>query len=153
MRRKERNIEDQAIIQDILNRSLICRIGLSDTDYPYILPLNYGHQDNALYFHCAPEGRKIDLIKKNNKVCFEIESDYRLVTDVVSCKWTSEFRSLIGIGKIEILNSHEEKVKGLNIIMKQHGKDDNQYPPKMLNKLLVLKLNIKKLSGKQSGVW
>jgi len=153
MRRKERNIEDQSIIQDILNTSRICRIGLSDSDYPYILPLNYGHQDNALYFHCAPKGRKIDLINKNNKVCFEIESDYRLVTDEVSCKWTSEFRSLIGIGQIEILNSAEEKVKGLDIIMQQHGKEDNHYPPKMLDKLLVLKLNIKELSGKQSGVW
>lgn len=153
MRRKERKIEDQAIIQNILNTSQICRIGLSDTDYPYILPLNYGYSDNALYFHCAPEGRKIDLIRKNNKVCFEIESDYRLVTDEVSCKWTSEFRSLIGIGTIEILNSAEEKVKGLDIIMKQHGKEDNQYPPKMLDKLLVLKLNIKELSGKQTGTW
>ena len=153
MRRKERNIGDQAIIQDILNTSLICRIGLSDKEYPYILPLNYGHQDNALYFHCAPEGRKIDLIKKNNKVCFEIESDYRLVSDDVSCKWTSEFRSLIGIGQIEILNNAEEKIKGLDIIMQQHGKEDNHYPPKMLDKLLVLKLNIKELSGKQSGVW
>jgi len=153
MRRKERHIEDQTIIQDILNTSHICRIGFSDTDYPYILPLNYGHEDNVLYFHCAPEGRKIDLIKKNNKVCFEIESKYRLVTDEVSCKWTSEFRSLIGIGAIEILYRAEEKVKGLDIIMKQHGKDDNQYPPKMLDKLLVLKLDIKELTGKQSGVW
>ena len=153
MRRKERNIEDQAIIQDILNTSHICRIGLSDTDYPYILPLNYGHHGNCLYFHCAPEGRKINLIKKNNKVCFEIESKYRLVTDEVSCKWTSEFRSLIGVGEIEIMNNPEDKVIGLDIIMKQHGKADNQYPPKMLDKLLVLKLNIKELSGKQSGVW
>ncbi|MDE5422085.1 pyridoxamine 5'-phosphate oxidase family protein [Ancylomarina sp. DW003] len=153
MRRKERNIEDQTIIQDILNTSHICRIGLSDTDYPYILPLNYGHEDNVLYFHCAPEGRKIDLIKKNNKVCFEIESDYRLVTDEVSCKWTSEYRSLIGIGEIEIIHSPEEKVKGLDIIMQQHGKTDNQYPTKVLSKLLVLKLSIKELSGKQSGVW
>ena len=153
MRRKERKIEDQAIIQDILNTSHICRIGLFDTDYPYVLPLNYGHQDHYLYFHCAPEGRKIDLIKKNNKVCFEIESDYRLVSDDVSCKWTSEFRSLIGVGEIEIIHNPEEKIKGLDIIMKQHGKADNHYPTKMLDKILVLKLHIKELSGKQSGVW
>lgn len=153
MRRKERNIENQTIINEILNTSHICRIGLFDTDYPYILPLNYGHKDNTLYFHCATEGRKIDLIKKNNKVCFEIESEYRLVTDEVSCKWTSEFRSLIGVGEIEIIHNTEEKVKGLDIIMQQHGKVDNQYPAKILGKLLVLKLNIKELSGKQSGHW
>lgn len=153
MRRKERSIEDQNIINKILNTSHLCRIGLFDTPYPYILPLNYGHEDNTLYFHCAPEGRKINLIKKNNKVCFEIESNYRLVTDEISCKWTSEFQSLIGVGEIEIMLSPEEKVKGLDIIMKQHGKTDNQYPSKMLDKLLVLKLNIKELSGKQSGQW
>lgn len=153
MRRKERNIKDQTIIQDILNTSHICRIGLFDADYPYILPLNYGHEDNALYFHCATEGRKIDLIRKNNKVCFEIESEYRLVTDDISCKWTSEFRSLIGVGEIEIIHNPEEKVKGLDIIMQQHGKADNQYLSKILTKLLVLKLNIKELSGKQSGIW
>ena len=68
MRRKDRQITDKDIINEILLKSDIARIALFDNEYPYIIPMNYGYKDNALYFHCAPEGKKLDLIKRNNNV-------------------------------------------------------------------------------------
>ena len=79
MRRKEKEIIDQNIIEEILTNSFICRVAFFDEEYPYIVPMNYGYRDNTLYFHCGLQGRKIDLIKRNNKVGFEIEHKHEII--------------------------------------------------------------------------
>ena len=153
MRRKERKITDQETINKILSESLICRIALFDDDFPYIVPMNYGFKDNALYFHCATEGKKIDLIQKNNKVGFEIEAEHEILKFEQSCKWTTKYRSIIGTGEIEIIRDFEEKIKGLDILMQQHGKHDNSYNSKHVDNVFILKLNVLSLSAKQAGDW
>ncbi len=151
MRRKDKLIEDKTIIEEILNTALICRIALFDTEYPYILPMNYGYQDHVLYFHGAAAGRKINLIKQNNKVGFEITHSHKVLEDEVSCNWTTKYRSIIGTGTIEIITNFEEKKKGLDIIMQQHGKKENSYKDKTVERVAVFKLTINDLSAKQSG--
>ncbi len=153
MRKKEREIVDSEIINDILKTSLICRIALFDDEHPYIVPMNYGFRDNALYFHCATKGKKIDLIQKNNKVGFEIEAAHEILKFEESCKWTTKYRSIIGSGEIEIIRDFEGKTKGLDVIMQQHGKSDNSYNKKHVEHVLILKLHILSRSGKQAGDW
>ena len=153
MRKKEREIKDPAIINEILTKSLICRIAMNDNEYPYIIPVNYGYSENALYFHSAIAGKKIDLLKKNNKVGFEIEYSHKIITGEKSCDWTTHYRSIIGYGKVEIVETIEEKKQGLDIIMKQHGKQENSYSEKLFSRFLVLKINIERLTGKQAGNW
>ena len=150
MRKSEREIEDKSLIDKILLESIICRIGLFDDEYPYVFPVNYGFKNNALFIHCAQQGKKIDLIRKNNKACFEIEDSYKIVEDEISCNWTTKYRSLIGYGEIEIVNDFDQKKQGLDVIMKQHGKMENSYSDKLINRVLILKLNIKSVTGKQS---
>jgi len=150
MRRTEKEIEDQNVIHKILSESMLCRIGLFDVEYPYVVPVNYGFKNNTLFVHCAPHGKKIDLIRKNNKVCFEIEASYKIVEDEKSCNWTTRYRSVIGYGDIEIITDFEEKKKGLDVIMIQHGKTENKYSDKLVNRMIILKLNIISATGKQS---
>jgi nitroimidazol reductase NimA-like FMN-containing flavoprotein (pyridoxamine 5'-phosphate oxidase superfamily) len=150
MRRTEKEIENPNVINKILSESIICRIGLFDKEYPYVVPVNFGYKNNSLYIHCAPNGKKIDLIKKNNKACFEIEETYKIVEDEISCNWTTKYRSVIGYGDIEIVSDFEEKKKGLDVIMIQHGKTENNYSDKLVNRMIILKLNIKSATGKQS---
>ena len=150
MRRKERQINETDKITEILQQEHICRIALFDEEFPYMVTMNYGYKDNALYFHCAKAGHKIDLIQKNPKVTFSIEQAHEIVTDEVSCKWTTKYRSLVGKGAIEILEQRESKRKGLDVIMQQHGKMENHYPDKAIDNLLVLKLKIIACTGKQS---
>ena len=64
MRRKEKEITDHTEIEAILNRSEICRLAMADDNVPYVVALNYGYANNCLYIHCAPEGKKIDMIRK-----------------------------------------------------------------------------------------
>jgi uncharacterized protein len=154
MRRKEKEIHDKRIIGKILSDSTVCRIAMIDGDKPYIVPLNYGYFENAIYFHSAPEGKKIDLLKQNNKVCFEIENHSEIIMHELPCDCGTKYRSVIGYGTIEIITDLEEKKKGLDIIMSHHGGSRNHaYKDKDINSVLILKLNIETITGKQSGDW
>jgi len=79
MRRKDREITDNSEIEKIIGKAICCRIGLVDNDEPYIVPVCFGYERNTIYFHSALEGRKVELIKKNNKVCFEIDTDLEIL--------------------------------------------------------------------------
>ena len=73
MRKVEREIRDQAEILAIMNEALVCRLGFSDEGTPYVVPMNFGLGENCLYLHCAREGRKLDILRKNDRVCFEMD--------------------------------------------------------------------------------
>lgn len=152
MRRKDKEITDRKIIDEIISKSIVCRVAMFDEEYPYILPFNYGYHQNALYIHSALKGKKLDLIKKNNKVAFVIELPHEIITGERSCDWTTKYKSVVGFGKVEILTSEEEKRNGLDIIMAQHGKPEgNNYSDKSIIPMLILKLTIESVTGKQSG--
>ena len=151
MRRQEKEILERDIIDKILKSSRICRLAIFDKEYPYIIPMNYGYHNNSLYFHCATQGKKIDLLKQNNKVGFEIEQSHDIIEDEESCKWTTKFLSIIGTGEIVIIKDKEAKKKGLDILMIHHGKTDNIYNENALKKVVILKLDIIGMTAKQSG--
>ena len=154
MRKANQEITDKAIIEEILQNSKICRIGISDNRFPYVLPFNYGYKDNQIYIHCALTGKKIDLLKENANVCFEIEQTAEIVKNDRACKWASTYRSIVGYGKIEILDDYSQKQKGLEIIMAHNGSPDLiEFEPKQVDSVLILKLTIDSLTGKQSSNW
>jgi nitroimidazol reductase NimA-like FMN-containing flavoprotein (pyridoxamine 5'-phosphate oxidase superfamily) len=154
MRQKDKEIADPGILDEILNKSRVCRIALNDDAFPYIVPFNYGYQDGVLYFHSAAAGKKIDLIQKNSKACFEIEYDSQIIPHDQPCKWTTKYRSVIGTGSIEIITDPGEKKKGLDKILSHYGKSaGNIYDEKNVEKMVILKLHIIKMTGKQSGNW
>lgn len=105
----------------------VCRLVLNDEGYPYILPLNFGMQTEVgvivLYFHCAAEGKKLELIEKDNRASFEMDCSHRLITDISDGNCTMEYESVIGRGHIETV-AEDEKPAALNILMKHyHGED------------------------------
>jgi uncharacterized protein len=154
MRRKDKEISDRNIIERLLHGSYICRIAMIDGNRPYIVPLNYGYSGNALYIHSAKAGRKMEILKLNNRVCFEIEYHTEIVRNEIPCEWTAKYRSLIGYGTIEFITGHEEKKQGLDVIMAHYGKSgENIYKDNHIENIVILKLNIEEISGKQSGDW
>jgi nitroimidazol reductase NimA-like FMN-containing flavoprotein (pyridoxamine 5'-phosphate oxidase superfamily) len=154
MRRFDKEIKDPVIIDEILHRSELCRIGLVAGDEAYIVPLNFGYAEGVLYFHSAPGGRKIDLIRKDNNVTFEITLTSEIHTGEKPCNWTTKYRSVMGTGTIEIMDKRESKISGLDIIMKKYGAEgEMQYDEALLERMVILKLHINTMSAKQSGLW
>lgn len=131
-------------------------MGFIDNDRAYILPFNYGYQDGFIYIHCAKNGKKINLIKKNDVVCIEIEQTAKVERFEKACKWTTTYRSVIGYGKIEIVNDYEQKRNGLDVIMRHNGalhSHDLNYEKNQLDSMFILKVKIFELTGKQSSNW
>lgn len=152
MRRKEKQVTDEKIILSVLEKAEVCRLGMCRGNVPYIVPMNFGIEDNNLYFHCAREGKKLDIIRENNKVCFEMETDVQLLESEIPCRWGAKYTSIIGFGKAEILETEEEKTNGLNIIMKKYSKaGEFTYAPGEFSKLEVIRVTIEEMTCKKSG--
>lgn len=154
MRKANQEIKEKSVLEEILKQPQICRLGITDNAEPYILPFNYGYNDNCIYIHSAPEGKKINLLKNNPKVCFEIEQENKLIKGDIACKWSTLYRSIVGYGTVEIVTDFKEKTRGLEIIMKQHGAmGDLVFEKKEVDFIVILKLTITSITGKQSGNW
>ena len=150
MRRKQFEITDPAIIEEILSGSEVCRIAMIDNGRPYIVPMNYGYRENAIFFHSSPLGKKIEILKADNRVCFEIEFSSQIIRGEKPCDWGTKYRSVIGYGTIEFITDLSGKREGLDIIMSHYGKTgNNEYSEKEVENVLILKLHIEEITGKQ----
>ncbi|HUX96931.1 MAG TPA: pyridoxamine 5'-phosphate oxidase family protein [Bacteroidales bacterium] len=153
MRRADRQIKKNSDIELIISRCDVCRIAFADKNTPYIVTLNFGYRpgNNAcLYFHCAPEGRKIELIARNNYVCFEMDTDHSLYSGKKGCDWGMKYSSILGYGRISIISDKTEKNMGLDFIMAHYSaKNDFSYDEKIMDATTVLRLDIEEITGKQ----
>ena len=150
MRRKEKEITDKSEIESIIRKSLVCRLGLADDGSPYIVPLCFGYKDNSLYFHSAKEGRKIEILKRNNDVCFEFDDNLEVQAGKAACDWGMKYRSVIGYGRASFIEDPEEKRKALDVIMAQYADGDFEYSEKLFEEALVIKVDISSMTGKKS---
>lgn len=148
MRRKEREIKDRKDIDDIIRHCRVCHLAMCDNGQPYVLPLNFGYDGSFLYFHAAIEGKKIDIIKKNNRVGFEFDILYEVVTGDKACDWSAKYESVVGSGTVEILDDLDTKKEALKCIMLQYGSDANDFPEAIIKKTLILRVQILEISGK-----
>ena len=151
MRRKDKQINDIATIEDILSRATVCRLGLCEANQPYVVPLCFGYKDNALYFHCAGQGKKLDILRKNNNVCFEVDMDCEIIKADQACDWGMKYKSVIGFGKAVFIKDVEQKRKALDIIMQQFSKDTFEYSANAVESIWIIKVEIESMTGKQSG--
>ena len=150
MRKKEKEITEASAIEAIIKKSLVCRLALSDDNFPYIVPLCFGYRDRVLYFHGSLKGKKVDIIKKNQNICFEFDINTEIVKAEDACHWSMKYRSVIGFGKAQLLEDIEEKRKALNIIMSQYSNGTFEFNDAILKKSGVIKVEIENMKGKQS---
>ncbi len=154
MRRKEKEITESEIIGSIFEKADVCHVAFADNNTPYIVTMNYGYvlgSENALFFHCAPEGRKIEMMKKNSRVCFTIDTDHRLYTGQKACDWGMKYRSVVGYGHLTEVTGADERKAALVHIMEHHGASGlDNFDERVLARTKVLRLDITEMTGKQS---
>lgn len=153
MRRHDREITDKNEILEIMNRCDVCRLAFNDGDYPYILPLNFGIEEKGghiiLYFHSALKGYKTELIKRDNRVSFEMDCKHELKYDDEKGYCTMAYESVIGRGRIEVLPD-EEKANALRKLMGHYHKSDDAYfNPAAIPRTLVYMMVIEGMTAKR----
>jgi nitroimidazol reductase NimA-like FMN-containing flavoprotein (pyridoxamine 5'-phosphate oxidase superfamily) len=154
MRRKDREVLDDRKIDEIINQSKICRIGFIDAGEVYIVPLNYGYVyengKRVLYFHSAKEGRKIDLVKLNPTVGFELDTGFELWEADTACDYSAGYQSVIGNGVISIVDDFKEKKSALTKLMATNtGKTEWSFTPGRIDSVAVFKLEVTNISCKE----
>jgi nitroimidazol reductase NimA-like FMN-containing flavoprotein (pyridoxamine 5'-phosphate oxidase superfamily) len=152
MRRKEKEIKSKEEIESIIKSSKVCRVAFSLNGEPYIVPMYYGYKDNYLFFHSAKQGKKIDMIKKNNRVCFEIDINTNIIDTGVPCNWKNSYSSVIGFGKAEIIENFNEKLNALNTIIDHYSPGTiYKFPKENVSKTAIIKIEIEEITGKKSS--
>jgi nitroimidazol reductase NimA-like FMN-containing flavoprotein (pyridoxamine 5'-phosphate oxidase superfamily) len=151
MRRKDREINDIDLIEDIIRNSLVCRLGMSRDNQPYVVPLCFAYSDNMLYFHSAGEGLKLEILQQNPNVCVEFDIDQEVIQGATPCEWGMQYRSVIGFGKASFVEDLEEKRKGLDAIMKHYSGRSFEYVEPAIESTCIIKVAIESMTGKESG--
>lgn len=153
MRRRDLEITDSAEIDRMILSCGCCRLGFSQPDGAYIVPLSFGYShgqgERVFHFHGAPDGRKIDLIKENPLAGFELDTGYELVPAEEACVFSARYVSVIGTGIVRILEGRAEKTRSLAQIM-EHATGGAGWPflDRALDSVVVFTLTVKEISCK-----
>ena len=151
--KREREVTDINEIKEILDKSMIVHIGMVDDGEPYIVPMNYGYtlEDGELciYLHGATVGRKLDIIRKNPRVFFEMECDVVPFEGKVACQYGTTYASVMGMGTAEVLEDVNEKIDGLTKFMKTQTGKDFTFDEKMVSIVSVIKITAKDFTAKK----
>ena len=112
--RPEREIKDQAVLDEILAGGKFAALAMCRNGEPYIVTLSYGYDPSgrALYFHCAKDGLKTVFVRENPSVCATVVEDHGYVPG--ECKHV--YRSVVVRGRITIADG-DDKQKGVNVLL------------------------------------
>ena len=150
LRRSDREITDRSEIDQIIRDAQVCRVAFAFKDEPYLVPLSFGYDGEALYFHTAPQGRKIDFTTANPRVCFEVEGHVEATPDPdEACEWGFSYESVVGYGTVSELTSAAGKAYGLEQIMLQYSGREWGFASADLVNVRVWRLEVESLTGKR----
>lgn len=150
MLRQEKEIKDPTIIDSVIRSADVCRLAMCANHEPYLVPMCFGYDGDLMYFHCAREGKKIDIIRKNEKVCFELEGQVKIARAGTPCNWSLEYTSIIGFGRASIVENAREKRNALDLIMDHYeGKRPYEYSDKAFDKAAIIKVKIDDMTCKR----
>jgi nitroimidazol reductase NimA-like FMN-containing flavoprotein (pyridoxamine 5'-phosphate oxidase superfamily) len=152
MTRREREVTDINEIIKIMDKAKVLHLGLVDGDEPYVVPMNYGYvfegENLVVYLHGARRGRKLDLMRANPKVFFELDCDITPFEGEIACKYGITYSSVMGKGVAEILEDSDAKIAGLKAIMKTQTGKDFDFDEKMASVVCVIRIDVSEFTAK-----
>jgi nitroimidazol reductase NimA-like FMN-containing flavoprotein (pyridoxamine 5'-phosphate oxidase superfamily) len=152
MTKRERQITDQHQIIDILNRAKVLHLGLCVDNEPYVVPMNYGYtmegEKLVVYLHSAVRGKKLDMIKANPKVFFEIDCDVVPFEGVMPCQYGVTYSSIMGRGTAQIVEDVEEKMKAMSVLMQTQTGKDFSFNERLVSIVAVIRIDVEEYTAK-----
>ena len=153
MRRKDREVQSPDEIFDILNRCDTVRMAFRGEHYPYVVPVSFGAElvngKVIVFFHCAREGMKLELLKKDPRIC--LEGDIFIRTETTDHGITTRYESVIGFGECRIVEDEKEIKHGLKLLTEHYGYLDYSLDRcRALEYLYVVKAVLSEITGKRN---
>ena len=152
MTKRERQVTDEGQIQAILDAGKVLYLGLAVDNEPYVVPMNYGYtrEDGKLvmYLHSAVRGKKLDMIRANSRVFFEISTDLLPFEGEKPCQYGLAYSSVMGRGTATIVEDVEEKMKAMSVLMKTQTGKDFTFNEKLVSIVAVIRIDVEEYTAK-----
>ena len=152
MTKRERQVTDPQQIREILDTAQVVHLGLCVNNEPYVVPMNYGYtmEDGklTLYLHSAVRGKKLDMIRSNPKVFFEMDCDRKPFEGNLPCQYGLSYSSLMGRGTAAIVEDVEEKKKAMSILMKTQTDKDFSFEDRLVSIVTVIRIDAAEYTAK-----
>ena len=150
--KRERQVTDPEQILHILETGKVLHLGLAVDNEPYVVPMNYGHimEDGKLtiYLHSATKGKKLDMIRENSRVFFEIDCDRMPFEGQLPCQYGMVYSSIMGRGTARIIDDVEEKKRAMAILMKTQTEKDFVFDDKLVSIVSVIRIDVAEYTAK-----
>lgn len=167
MRRQEKEVCDQKELENIILSSPYMVLGLTEplgaqnnpatpsgeTAPPYLVPLDFGYQDRCVYFHCARQGKKLDLLAQNSNVFLLFVNYDGLINrnkNGTACNFSTKYSSVMATGQAQILTDEELREEALHIILQRYKLEHLPINPASMAATCLVQVKITDLSGKQN---
>ena len=156
MRLKNKAITDAAVIDALLAKAHCCRLGMCMDNIPYVVPMNYVHEGNTMYLHCAKAGKRYEILQQNPNVCIEVDITDGVIaprSETNGCSVSFKYQSIIANGKAQTVEDEEEKKRILDLICIKYLGEKVTMPREGIIATLVLAIDMEEISAKASGDW
>ena len=152
MTKRERQVTDPKQIMDIFDKGKVLHLGLAVDNEPYVVPMNYGYtQENGnlvIYLHSALRGKKLDMIRANPRVFFEIDCDIQPFDGVKPCQYGLVYSSVMGRGVAHIVDDVEEKKQAMTVLMKTQTGKDFSFEDRLVSMVAVIRIDVEEHTAK-----
>ena len=152
MTKRERQVTDENQIRHILDTAKVLHLGLAVDNEPYVVPMNYGYTMEqgklVLYLHSALRGKKLDMMKANPKVFFEMDCDLESFEGKKACQYGLVYSSVMGRGTARIVEDVEEKIKAMSILMKTQTQKDFEFNDRLVSIVAVIRIDVAEYTAK-----
>jgi len=143
------------IMEEVIRQCQVCFVGMADTDgTPYVIPMNFGYKEGIVYLHSAPEGRSLDILERNPRVCITFcgEGKVAFRDQHVACSYGVQGKSVIGFGTVEFEEEMDKKREILDIFMKQYTDRAFTYGDPAVRNVKIWRVPLDSMSCREFGV-
>ena len=156
MTKREFQITDPAQIEQILCDAKVLHLGMAVNNEPYVVPMNYGHTmengELVLYLHSAVRGKKLDMLRQNPNVFFELDCGREPFEGKVPCQYGLAYYSIMGKGRATIVEDVEEKKHAMSVLMKTQTGKDFSFEDRLVSIVAVIRIDVTEYSAKHRPI-
>ncbi len=150
MRRTDREVTDPKAIEEIIETAEYCTVSMCDDSQPYGVWMNYGYRDNCFYFHSAGSGHKLEVLRKNPRVCIQLACDTQVILSGAPDTWSMQYRSVVATGKAQFVDDPAAKQEGLDILLHHFAGRGFSFPNEVLENVTIIKVPLERISAKEN---
>jgi len=153
MRRKEKEIAERAVVEELLREAEVGRLATCSGDEPYVVPVNFAYYDGRIIVHGSREGRKMANIAVNPRVCFEVDQAEK-VEGERPCDYAFRYMSVVVQGRARVVEGDEARLAALRRLTDKYapgkGRMLTTEDLKKYANLAVVEVTVDSMTGKRS---